>query len=143
MRFIGWYPLNVLHFCIVMVSCCIHFYSYMYMLSLLRTPMRCLRFFVLCNCYIHVSRCPFSDIIYRKTKSKLFLSKMLNDSYLANSCKNCPSLLWGKSKMIFVSECNINFTAGWPQTDNVQLIKAGCAAWIRLPSTKYNTLVGI
>lgn len=125
MRFIGWYPLNVLHFCIVMVSCCIHFYSYMYMLSLLRTPMRCLRFFVLCNCYIHVSRCPFSDIIYRKTKSKLFLSKILNDSYLANSCKNCPSLLWGKSKMIFVSECNINFTAGWPQTDNVQLIKAG------------------
>lgn len=48
----------------------------------------------LCNCHIHVSGCPYSDIIYRQTKSKLFLSKMLKDSYyLANSCKNCPSIL--------------------------------------------------
>lgn len=125
MRFIGWYPLNVLPFCIVMVSCCIHFIHTCICSHFCELQWDVYVSLFLCNCYIHVSRCPFSDIIYRKTKSKLFLSKMLNDSYLANSCKNCPSLLWGKSKMIFVSECNINFTAGWPQTYNVQLIKAG------------------
>lgn len=102
------------------------FYSHMYILSLLQTPIRCLRFFVLCNCHIHVSRCLFSDIIYRKTKSKLFISKMLKDTYyLANSYKNFPFLVLRKIKNDFRFGSNINFTAGWPQTYNVQLIKAG------------------
>lgn len=102
------------------------FYSYMYILSLLQTPIRCLRFFVLCNCHIHVSRCLFSDIIYRKTKSKLFISKMLKDTYyLVNSYKNFPFLVLRKIKNDFRFGSNINFTAGWPQTYNVQLIKAG------------------
>lgn len=53
----------------------------------------------LCNCHIHVSGCPYSDIIYRKTKSKLFLSTMLKDSYyLANSYKNFPFLVLRKIK---------------------------------------------
>lgn len=53
----------------------------------------------LCNCHIHVSGCPYSDIIYRKTKSKLFLFTMLKDSYyLANSYKNFPFLVLRKIK---------------------------------------------
>lgn len=129
MRFIGWYPLNFLHFCIVMVSCCFHFIHTCTCICSHFCKLQSdvsLFYATVIYIYIHVSRCPFSDIIYRKTKSKLFLSKMLKDSYyLANSYKNFPFLVLRKIKNDFRFGSNINFTAGWPQTYNVQLIKAG------------------
>lgn len=85
--------------------------------------MRCLHFFVFYNCYLHVSRSPFSNMIYRKTKIKTSSLKCLKQIIVLQIQTKISFLTQRK----ITNDCRFGMQHKLYRrmTTNLQLIQAG------------------